>query len=241
MTVCHSLATLVSRSDARRHATRLVVAASATLVLMLPSPAHAQTASVCGPEVKAEVAKALSAVASASDTEKLSLEAELYAKYQFCAQDSQVVSSTFVAAARQCGATVSNLGSTFYEEMSCAGYDPQRRQFAAPIKIKQTFGFGGAPLPGSREYVLHCVADPAGVLRPVGHDSVHLADAIANQLPTWQFAVITNANINLQLIQPMNNATRKARSILSWAFTPTSCAFVPIWGNALNYRIRLDQ
>src|SRR6185436_7745464 len=63
MTVCHSLATLVSRSDARRHATRLVVAASATLVLMLPSPAHAQTASVCGPEVKAEVAKALSAVA----------------------------------------------------------------------------------------------------------------------------------------------------------------------------------
>ena len=134
MTVCHSLATLVSRSDARRHATRLVVAASATLVLMLPSPAHAQTASVCGPEVKAEVAKALSAVAGASDTEKLSLEAELYAKYQFCAQDSQVVSSTFVAAARQCGATVSNLGSTFYEEMSCAGYDPQRRQFAAPIR-----------------------------------------------------------------------------------------------------------
>ena len=241
MTVCHSLATLVSRSDARRHATRLVVAASATPVLMLPSPAHAQTASVCGPEVKAEVATALSAVAGASDTEKLSLEAELYAKYQFCAQDSQVVSSTFVAAARQCGATVSNLGSTFYEEMSCAGYDPQRRQFAAPIKIKQTFGFGGAPLPGSREHVLHCVADPAGVLRPVGRDSVHLADAIATQLPTWQFAVITNANINLQLIQPMNNTTRKARSILSWAFTPTSCAFVPIWGNALNYRIRLDQ
>ena len=241
MTVCHSLATLVSRSDARRHATRLVVAASATLVLMLPSPAHAQTASVCGPEVKAEVAKALSAVASASDTEKLSLEAELYAKYQFCAQDSQVVSSTFVAAARQCGATVSNLGSTFYEEMSCAGYDPQRRQFAAPIKIKQTFGYGGAPLPGSREHVLHCVADVFGVLQPVGHDSVHLADAIGNQFPTWQFAVITNANVNLQTIYPMDGSTRRARSILSWQLTPTDCYYTPIWGNALNYRIRLDQ
>ncbi len=62
--------------------------------------------------------------------------------------------------------------------MSCAGYDPQRRQFASPIKIKQTFGFGGAPLPGSREHVLHCVADVGGILRPVGHDSVHLANAI---------------------------------------------------------------
>jgi len=228
MTVCQSL-------------TRIVVAASAILVLMLPSPAHAQTGTVCGPEVKAEVAKALSAVADASDAEKLSLEAELYAKYQFCAQDAQVVSASFVAAARECGAAVSNLGSLFYEEMSCAGYDPQRRQFAAPVKIKQTFGFGGAPLPGSREYVLHCVADPNGVLQAVGRDSVHLADAIANQFPTWQFAVITNANENLQLIQPMNNTTRRARSILSWAFPPTNCNFQPIWGNALNYRIRLDQ
>src|SRR6185503_14813296 len=99
--------------------TRIVVAASAILVLMLPSPAHAQTGTVCGPEVKAEVAKALSAVADASDAEKLSLEAELYAKYQFCAQDAQFVSAAFVAAARECGAAVSNLGSLFYEEMSC--------------------------------------------------------------------------------------------------------------------------
>jgi hypothetical protein len=125
--------------------------------------------------------------------------------------------------------------------MSCAGYDPQRRQFAAPVKIKQVFGFGGAPLPGSREYVLHCVADAAGVLQPVGRDSVHLANAIAGQQPTWQFAVITNANENLQTIQPMNNMTRTARSILSWALPPTSCNYNPIWGNALNYRIRLDQ
>jgi hypothetical protein len=228
MTVCHSL-------------TRIVVAASAVMVLMLPSAAQAQTAPVCGPEVKAEVAKALSAVAAAPDSEKLSLEAELYSKYQFCAQDGQFAPATFVAAARECGATVSNLGSIFYEELSCAGYDPQRRQFAAPIKIKQTFGFGGAPLPGSREHVLHCVADAAGVLQPVGHDSVHLADAIANQFPTWQFAVITNANENLQTVYPMNGTTRRARSILSWAFTPTNCNFVPVWGNALNYRIRLDQ
>ena len=126
--------------------------------------------------------------------------------------------------------------------MSCCGYDPQRRQFACPIKIKQTFGFGGAPLPGSREHVLHCVADANGVLVPVGHDSVHLSNAIGNQVPTWQFAVIAAANQNLQTVYPMNGATRRARSILSWGFSPNNnCAFQPIWGNALNYRIRLDQ
>lgn len=124
------------------------------------------------------------------------------------------VPDTFHIAARQCGASVAQLGSLFFEEMSCAGYDPQRRQFAAPVKIKQPFGFGGTPLPGSREYVLHCVADSAGVFLPVGRDSVHLADAPGQQ-PTWQFAVIVNAIENLHTIYPMSGQTRRARSILS--------------------------
>jgi len=42
-------------------------------------------------------------------------------------------------------------------------------------------------------------------------------------------------------LYPMNGATRRARSILSWALRPTDCNYTPIWGNALNYRIRLDQ
>ena len=225
-------------TNAGFRATRFLLVAGSVLAFS-PSLVFAQTA-VCGAEVKEDVVKLLAAVANADDATKLATEKEVYAKYQYCA-DGATAPSAFVAAARQCGATVSNLGSIFFEEMSCAGYDPQRRQFAAPIKIKQTFGFGGAPLPGSREHVLHCVADAFGVLQPVGHDSVHLANAIANQPPTWQFAVITNANVNLQTIYPMNGLTRRAKSILSWAFTPTSCAFTPIWGNALNYRIRLDQ
>jgi hypothetical protein len=229
------------RRDVRSHALRTLLAVGSALVMSLPSTALAQSQTVCGPEVKEEVVKALASLEGVSDADTLSLEKELYAKYEYCAQDYQAVSSSFIAAARECGASVSNLGSLFYEEMSCVGYDPQRRQFAAPIKIKQTFGFGGAPLPGSREHVLHCVADAGGVLRPVGHDSVHLANAIGNQFPTWQFAVITNANENLQTVYPMNGQTRRARSILSWAFTPTDCNFTPIWGNALNYRIRLDQ
>ena len=227
-----------NRSDVRSRAVRMLLAVSSAVLVSLPSAALAQGQTVCGPEVKQEIVKTLAGV---PDADKLAVEKELYSKFQYCINDAQQVPSTFFVAARECGASVSNLGSLFYEEMSCAGYDPQRRQFASPIKIKQTFGFGGAPLPGSREHVLHCVADASGTLVPVGRDSVHLANAIGNQSPTWQFAVIVNANGNLQTIYPMSGQTRRARSILSWAFTPTDCNYTPIWGNALNYRIRLDQ
>jgi hypothetical protein len=219
-------------------ALRTALAVIPFAVMALPLGAQAQT--VCGPEIKEEAAKELSGLADLSDSAKAEAEAKLYEKYKFCIQDA-APDNNFQAAARQCGASVSNLGSTFYEEMSCCGYDPQRRQFGCPVKVKQRFGFGSAPLPGSREYVLNCVANAAGVLQPVGVDSVHLANEIFGVGPTWQFAVIASANQNLGLVQPMNGATRRARSILSWGFQPTNCNFVPVWGNALNYLIRLDQ
>ena len=155
---------LVSRwpafRDVRFRATRILLAAGSVLAVSLPPSALAQTATVCGVEVKEEVVKALSNVAGLAAQDQLALEKAVYAKYSFCLQDAQLAPDTFHVAARECGATVSNLGSIFFEEMSCSGYDPQRRQFASPIKIKQTFGYGAAQLPGSREHVLHCVADP---------------------------------------------------------------------------------
>jgi hypothetical protein len=218
-------------------------AAAALLMLGAPLAAHAQTQTLCPPAVKEEVAKALADKAGAPESEQLALQAQLYEKYKSCAGDAQFVlpDDGFRVAARQCGAKVTKLGSLYFEEMPCCGYDPQRRTFACPVKIKQVGGFGGAPLPGSREYVLHCVADAAGVMRPVGDDSVHLSNALPGNMPTWQFAVVANAVRNLQLVQPMNNQTRQARSILSWALLPTSCDYQPIWGNAIDYRIRLDQ
>jgi hypothetical protein len=223
--------------NVRVRAAQIALALGTVAAVSLPTSAMAQ-APICGVEIKQQVADALAK--ATDDATKFALEKELYAKYQFCIGDSQSVPPAFFAAARECGAAVSNLGSLFYEEMSCSGYDPQRRQFASPIKIKQPFGFGGAPLPGSREYVLHCVADAAGVLQPVGRDSVHLADS-PNGIPTWQFATIVSATENLYVVYPMDGSTRRAKSILSWNFRPTDCNYTPIWGNALNYRIRLDQ
>jgi len=221
---------------------KLRVLAGLAALVFVSVPASAQNAApTCGGDVKETVVQAVAALDGAPAAQKSAALDALYNKYAFCIQDSQATPNGFFVAAQECGAGVSSLGSLFFEEMSCAGYDPQRRQFAAPVKIKQVFGFGGAPIPGSREYVLHCVADTAGVLQPVGTDSVHLSDALSGNVPTWQFAVITSATMNLQTIQPMNNQTRNARSILSWELPPTGCNYVPIWGNALDYRIRLDQ
>jgi len=215
------------------------------LLLGLPMAAYAKNDSaVCNSETKEYITKMLSTVANETIAKKQAMEAELYKEYQYCKQDVQLATNqynNFFAAARQCGAKVSYLGSLAFEEMSCCGYDPQRRQFACPVKIKQNSGFGSAPLPGSREYVLHCVADVNGVLVPVGVDSVHLSNELYGKNPSWQFTVIANANDNLDTIYPMNGETRRARSILSWGLQPTSCEYQPIWGNALDYRIRLDQ
>ena len=233
------------RPELRSRVVHTLLVIGSALLMSLPSAAFAQSQTACPPEVKEDVAKMVANLEGASETAKVATESEIYKAFQYCGeQDAALVPtvfSSFVAAARECGASVSNLGSLFFEQMPCVGYDPQRRQFAAPIKIKQVFGFGGAPLPGSREHVLHCVADAGGTLREVARDSVHLANAIAGAGPTWQFAVIANANENLSLIYPMSGQTRRARSILSWALPPTNCNYTPIWGNAVNYRIRLDQ
>lgn len=204
------------------------------------SPAQAQSDTVCGPEVTESVAKQLALNVKLPEADQLALQAKLYDQFQYCAQDGLKIppDDPFYTAARQCGAKVSYVGSLYYEEMPCCGYDPQRRGFMCPVKIKQNFGFGTAPNPGSREYVLHCV-DAGNGFVPVGQDHVHLSNATT--APPWQFAVLAHAVDNVQTVEPMNALTRNARSILSWNLKPTSCDYKPIWGDVIEYRIRLNQ
>ena len=134
--------------DVRFRVSRVLMALGTLLALSLPTSVYAQT-TTCGPEVKEEALASLAALVNVDDLQKVAREAELYKKYSFCLPPTQTVPSALVAAARQCGATISQLGSIFFEVISCAGYEPHRRQFAVPVKIKQQFGFGGSPLPGS--------------------------------------------------------------------------------------------
>src|SRR5262249_45474192 len=94
----HAVGSIVRQVRAR--AAQIVLGAAGVVVVSLPAAALAQTSTVCGPEVKAEVAKAFASF-DASTGDQLAFEKDLYAKYQFCVQDAQLVPSTFFAAARE--------------------------------------------------------------------------------------------------------------------------------------------
>lgn len=132
-------------------------------------------------------------------------------------------------------------GNTSWEKIQACGYHPQREEAVCAIDILRTTGFGGriCVAPGSTEYVLLCVTFPGGGLVPVHTGTVHVHDANAGAVPPWDFGVVIQANPRLAALAN-NGATLPARAILSWAIPPANCNAVPIWGNAVNFRIRLD-
>jgi len=229
----------------------LIVAVLA--VTALPRAAQAQSTS-CTPDIKLQFLDEMNKIEEqygpdqdnkeglpVAPTGKLEAEKAVYAKFQNCGLNQAPQGQPFFNALRQCAAAPvpGQTGSTFYEEMSCCGYDPQKREFACPVRIKQNFGFGASPFPGSREYVLSCVTNAAGAFVPVALDRVHLSNS-ASAAP-WMFAVTANAVANLNTVLPLNQATARARSILSWNAVPRDCNYRPIWGNTVEYRIRRDQ
>ena len=56
-----------SRQGVRSRATRILLTVGSALLVSLPQAALAQTSTVCGPEVKEEVVKALAGLEGASD------------------------------------------------------------------------------------------------------------------------------------------------------------------------------
>ncbi|HKO49369.1 MAG TPA: hypothetical protein VJV79_16670 [Polyangiaceae bacterium] len=209
-------------------------------VISASTPNAGAQEAVCGDKAKEEIAKLLTnpTILKYPGSEKaLAIEAQIYAKYSACAADAvDVAQLPPEKKAEYCG-SLSYLGNTNYEKMRCCGYDPQKQLFACPIDVVNPVGFGAAPFPGSFEHVLTCV-DLGGGLQPAALDRVHLANAVSGS-PTWEFAVIASARGRLQQL-PLNGKTLRARSILSWGLTPSSCDYKPYWGDVIDYQIRLD-
>lgn len=224
-------------------------------VALLPQTVHAQAGVFCGPDIKEQFVQKMDDIEKQYGPDetnpegvpqpsqaKLAAEKVVYDQYAYCGLNQPLPATAFFNSVRQCAASnvAALTGSVFYEEMSCCGYDPQKRQFACPVRIKQNFGFGASPFPGSREFVLNCVFSPAaGAFVPVALNSVHLSNSVAQ--PSWMFGVIATATANLGTVLPLNQATERARSILSWNAPPRNCSYRPIWGNTIEYRIRRDQ
>lgn len=194
---------------------------------------------MCGNEVKQQVVKVLSQYKDQTSAQALEAQQALYKEFAYCLDYNDHDSK---AAARlrdrACG-KIPYVGSLYWEQMPCCGYDPQEKTFACPIEILQNTGYGPAQFPGSYEHVLVCVDYGSGLV-PVARDSVHLADNISGTNPIWNFAALPKVYDDKFLSLHWNSNAYRARAILSWSIAPQSCGQPPIWGHAVDFMIRLD-
>ena len=149
---------------------------------------------------------------------------------------------------------------TFWEEILACGFYPQESRPECIVEIKQRRGYGG-PIGavGSFEYVKFCVdrndnnrfeGNPIlGSSESVGSGNVHMHDEVGDFKPPWHYAVYRDIDLPggpRTTLDGSNTATAtdgptlRARAILSWFYDPTHCDYVPIWGEVVDFRIRLD-
>jgi len=131
--------------------------------------------------------------------------------------------------------------STTYEEIKGCGYHPQRKEAACRVDIKRPTGYAGFFPAGSLEYVKFCV-NFGGVWTFINTNGFHVNDAGAlSGNPTWNFAAILPDNQTM-FQRPLNGQALPARAILSWNAPPLGTCANPqfVWGNVMDFRIRLD-
>jgi hypothetical protein len=126
---------------------------------------------------------------------------------------------------------------TTFEQMTCAGYNPQTRTLEAVIEIKSNGGYNGnLCTAGSFEYV-RFFAFVTGVWHDLGTAQVNVHDlkAVAPGKPV-NYAVVKVSDVVSELCQ--NLVSVPLRAILSWQTIPSGPDFVPFWGNIINTQIQ---
>ncbi|MEO8131916.1 MAG: hypothetical protein ABI822_32780, partial [Bryobacteraceae bacterium] len=128
-------------------------------------------------------------------------------------------------------------GDRSFEELMCAGYNPQTRELDAVIQIKQNAGYsGGLCTAGSKEYVSF-FAFIAGAWQDLGTATVNVHD----------LAAVSPGNPLMYAVYRISNLTEMAchdltgvplRAILSWQAQPTGPNFSPVWGNVVNTHVQ---
>jgi hypothetical protein len=149
-------------------------------------------------------------------------------------------------------------GSIFFEELKNCGFYPQETRLECVIEIKQQGGYGGAlaaagPITGTMEHVYFCVdwLGPAGVYtqyESVGQGSVNMYDgpAPANYAVYRDFNVFGGVRtrpapgIPGAVMTATTAPVFTVKAILSWYYAPTGCNYVPVWGNILYFKVRMD-
>ncbi len=126
---------------------------------------------------------------------------------------------------------------TNYEQLTCAGYNPQTRELEAVLQIKQSSGYsGGLCTAGSTEYV-GFYAYFGGVWNALGVAQVQVHDLKAASVKNpISYAVARISNLTEMPCEKLEGVP--LRAILSWSTPPTGPSYVPVWGNVLNTHVQ---
>ena len=135
------------------------------------------------------------------------------------------------------GALLKLQGDTSFEQLTCAGYNPQTRELEAVIQVKQNSGYsGGLCTKGSTEYV-GFYAFFNGVWHTLGVASVQVHDLKSvNAKRPISYAVFRISNLTEMPCQKLEGVP--LRAILSWNTPPTGPSYIPTWGNVLNTHVQ---
>jgi hypothetical protein len=128
-------------------------------------------------------------------------------------------------------------GDTQFEQLTCAGYNPQTRELEGVIQIKQSSGYaGGLCTNGSVEYVSF-YAFFGGAWNALGTAQVQVHDlTAASATNPISYAVFQLSNLTSMPCETL--AGVPLRAILSWSTPATGPNFIPVWGNVLNTHVQ---
>jgi len=128
-------------------------------------------------------------------------------------------------------------GDTSFEQLTCAGYNPQTRTLEGVIQVKQSSGFSGSLCTaGSTEYVSF-FAFVGGAWQALGTAHVKVYDlAAVSPANPISYAVFRVSNVTEMPCETLTGVP--LRAILSWQTPPTGPDFIPAWGNVVNTHIQ---
>jgi len=157
------------------------------------------------------------------------------------ASKSANLASTSLLAGEELGAILAGIaetsGDTTFEELTCAGYNPQTRELDGVIQVKLSSGYsGGLCTAGSTEYV-GFFAFFGGVWNALGTAQVQVHDLnAATPAHPISYAVFRISNLTSFPCEQLEGVP--LRAILSWQTPPTGPDFVPVWGNVFNTHVQ---
>jgi hypothetical protein len=128
-------------------------------------------------------------------------------------------------------------GDTTFEQLTCAGYNPETRELAAVVQIKLNAGYsGGLCTAGSTEYVSF-FAMIGGAWQSLGTTTVNVHDlAAVSPGNPLMYAVFRVSNLTEMPCETLTGVP--LRAILSWQVEPTGPDFVPTWGNVVDTHVQ---